>query len=361
MAPKSASGAGGAGDRRKPATYADAGVDIGAGKSAVEMIKERVRATLRPEVIGGIGHFGGLFAFDPAGYRNPVLVSGTDGAGTKVMIAEQMKVYDTIGIDLVAMSVNDVAVLGAEPLFFLDYIVTGKLEPHVVDEIVKGIVEGCRQAGCALIGGEIAEHPGHLAPGSFDLAGFCVGVVERDEIVDGSATAAGDVVIGIESSGLHSNGFSLVRKVLLEDMALKLEDRPMELDTTLGEELLRPTIIYSSLMQELRREVAVKGFAHVTQGGIEENLERIIPQGLQVIVDRSSWVPPPVFHLVSSLGRIEEKEMFRTFNMGIGMLVVVDGRDANRALDLIRANGHRAHEIGLVTGAGRSDKRVTLR
>lgn len=341
------------------ATYADAGVDVQAARTAVDLIKERVRATFRPEVLSEIGHFGGLFAFDPRAYRNPVLVSATDGAGTKVMVAEKMGTYDTIGVDLVAMSVDDVAALGAEPLFFLDYIVTGKLEVGVVDKIVEGIVEGCRQSGCALIGGEIAEHPGHLEPGSFDLAGFCVGVVERDEIVDGSRIDDGDVVIGIESSGVHSNGFSLIRKVLLEDMALKLEDRPMGLDTTLGEELLRPTIIYSPVMLSLRRDVGVKGYAHITQGGIEENLGRVIPKELEAVVQKSSWEKPPIFRLIASLGQIGEREMFSTFNMGIGMVAVVGPRAANAALDHLRSNGHRAHEIGVVR-PGHTDQRVKL-
>lgn len=362
MAPGgAASGTGGEDDRRKSMTYRDAGVDTSAGRNAVELIKERVRSTFRSEVVSEIGHFGGLFAFDSRRYRKPVLVSGTDGVGTKVMIAEQMGVHDTIGIDLVAMSVNDVAALGAEPLFFLDYIVTGKVDPEVVDEIVKGIVEGCRQAGCALIGGEIAEHPGHLQPGSFDLAGFCVGAVESDDIVDGSAMRAGDVVIGIGSSGLHSNGFSLVRKVLLDDMALNFDDRPMEIDGPLGEELLRPTIIYSPVMLDLNREVGVKGFAHITQGGIEENLGRIIPPGHEAQIDRSSWEVPPIFHLIASLGRIDDAEMLSTFNMGIGMIAVVDSGVANHALDLIRSRGHRAHEIGLVAPSRPGGGRVLVR
>lgn len=349
----------GQGGGDEPATYASSGVDVEAAKSAVDLIRERVRARLRPEVVSDIGHFGGMFAFDAQRYRHPILVSGMDGAGTKVMIAEKMGIYDTIGIDLVAMSVDDVAALGAEPLFFLDYIVTGKLEVDVVDEIIKGIVEGCRQANCALIGGEIAEHPGHLAPGSFDLAGVCVGVVERDGVVDGSGIGNGDVVIGIESSGLHSNGFSLVRKVLLEDMGMKLDDRPVGLESTLGEELLRPTLIYSPVLLALREQVRVNGIAHVTQGGIQENLGRIIPGDSEALIDASSWESPPIFALIESLGRIDRKEMFATFNMGIGMIVVVEASAANDAIDFLRSRAHRAHEIGVV-GPARSARRVRL-
>jgi phosphoribosylformylglycinamidine cyclo-ligase len=350
--PRRGDGSGSKGaEEDKSHTYAAAGVNVEAARKAVDAIRQRVRGTLRSEVVSDIGHFGGMFAFDPKRYRDPILVSGMDGAGTKVMVAEKMGVYDTIGIDLVAMSVNDVAALGAEPLFFLDYILMGKLEPNVVDEIIKGIVEGCRQANCALIGGEIAEHPGHLEPGSFDLAGTCVGVVERDEIVDGSRIEAGDVVIGLASSGLHSNGFSLVRKVLLEEMGMKLDDRPLGLESTLGEELLRPTLIYAPVMLGLRREVDVKGFAHVTQGGIEENLGRIIPPGLGASVKRGAWEPHPIFGLIKSLGRVDEKEMYSTFNMGLGMLVVVGAASANPAFDYLRSQAHRAYEVGVVEEA----------
>lgn len=347
--PRRGDGSGSRGpDEEKTHTYAAAGVNAEAAHKAVDAIRHRVRETFRPEVVSDIGHFGGMFAFDPGRYRDPILVSGMDGAGTKVMIAEKMQVFDTIGIDLVAMSVNDVAVLGAEPLFFLDYILMGKVDPQVVDEIIKGVAEGCRQANCALIGGEIAEHPGHLPPTSFDLAGTCVGVVERDEVIDGSRITAGDVVIGLASSGLHSNGFSLVRRVLLEEMGMKLDDHPIGLETTLGDELLRPTLIYSPVMLSLRRELEVKGFAHVTQGGIEENLGRIIPPGLEASVQRSAWQPPPIFGLIKSVGRVDEKEMYSTFNMGLGMLVVVGAASANHAFDYLRSQGHRAYEVGTV-------------
>lgn len=329
-------------------TYADSGVDIGAGRRAVELIRESVRSTLRPEVIGDIGGFGGAFAFDPKRYKEPLLVSGTDGAGTKVMVAQRAGVHTSIGIDLVAMSVNDVAAHGAEPLFFLDYIVVDKIEPKKIDEIVSGIAEGCLDAGCALIGGEIAEHPGHMSPDSYDLAGFCVGVVERARLITGQNIIAGDAIVGIESSGLHSNGYSMVRKVLLEDMGLELDHRPIELGGTLGEELLKPTLIYSQVLLALASEDDVHGLAHITGGGIPENLGRIIPGGLQARIYSDSWVVQPIFRLIASLGQVDNDEMFATFNMGIGMVAVVPSSSANRALDLIRSRGHRAHEIGVV-------------
>lgn len=343
-----------------PTTYADAGVDRKAAARVVERIRDAVRSTYREEVVGDIGHFGGLFALDIARYRHPLLVSATDGAGTKVMIAEEMGVFDTIGIDLVAMSVNDVAALGAEPLFFLDYIVTGKTDESVVAEIVKGIAEACRQVACALIGGEVAEHPGHLAPGAFDLAGFCVGIVERDDLVDGSRIEASDVVIGIESSGIHSNGLSLARRVLLENMGLRLDDRPMELGGTLGEELLRPTALYPPVVSRLRTEATVRGLAHVTQGGIGENLERILPEGLAAEIQSSAWEVPPIFELIRSLGSVPDEEMRSTFNLGIGMVAVVPSAQANAALDAIRESGHHAHEIGVVAPQASGGPRVWL-
>jgi phosphoribosylformylglycinamidine cyclo-ligase len=298
-------------------------------------------------VIGDIGGFGGLFAFRND-YRDPVLVSATDGVGTKLAIAQQMGIHDTVGIDLVAMCADDVACHGAEPLFFLDYIAIGKVVPKTVDLLVKGMAEGCRQAGCALIGGEVAEHPGVMAPETYDLAGFCVGAAERRKLVTGEAIAPGDVVLGMASSGLHSNGFSLVRKVLLEDMGLKLGDRPIQLETTLGEELLRPTTIYAPVMLALLKETEVKGFAHITGGGIPENLGRIMPEKLHAFLDSAAWTPPPVFDLIASIGKVSPGEMFATFNMGIGMAVVVAPGAANHALDTIRAKGHHASPIGSV-------------
>ncbi|MEO7803708.1 MAG: phosphoribosylformylglycinamidine cyclo-ligase [Actinomycetota bacterium] len=332
-------------------TYADSGVDIGAGRRAVELIRESVRSTLRPEVVGDIGGFGGAFAFDPRRFKEPLLVSGTDGAGTKVMVAQRAGIHTSIGIDLVAMSVNDVAAHGAEPLFFLDYIVTDRVDPKHIDEIVSGVAEGCRDAGCALLGGEIAEHPGHMHPDSYDLAGFCVGVVERSKLITGQRIAEGDAILGIESSGLHSNGYSMVRKVLLDDMGLDLDDRPMELGGTLGEELLKPTLIYSKVLLALADQNDVHGLAHITGGGLPENLGRIIPEGLQARIKSDSWTVPPIFRLIASLGQVDDDEMFATFNMGIGMVAVVPSSSANHALDVVRSGGHRAHEIGVVVSS----------
>jgi phosphoribosylformylglycinamidine cyclo-ligase len=371
-------------DEAQPATYARAGVDIEAGHEAVDRIRAAVRSTYRPEVAGDIGGFGGLFAFAKDRWRDPVLVSGTDGAGTKVMIAEQTGVHDTIGIDLVAMSVNDVAAQGAEPLFFLDYVVCGKLDPQVVEALVSGIAAGCLQAGCALIGGEMAEHPGHMAPGSFDLAGFCVGAVERDRLITGAAIRPGDVLIGLESSGLHANGFSLVRKVLLEDARLDLDVVPDGLTCPLGEELLRPTLIYAPALLRMREAAdaalagaaddsvaidalsdhggtgavdavdavdAVGGLAHVTGGGIPENLGRILPGGLEAVVHLGSWPVPPIFGLVARTGGVTEDEMLATFNMGIGMIVVARPEAEQAVSRTAEASGFRPHRIGEVVRA----------
>lgn len=343
-----------------PTTYAGAGVDVAAGKKAVSLFKDHVRSTFRPEVVGDIGGFGGAFAFDPSRFKNPLLVSGTDGVGTKVMIAQQLGIHNTIGIDLVAMSVNDVVSHAAEPLFFLDYIVTDKLHTSVVSELVKGIASGCRDAGCALIGGEVAEHPGHFPDDSYDLAGFCVGVVERDRLVTGDSISVGDSILGIESSGLHSNGYSLVRRVLLEDMGLKLGDQPLGLGSTLGEELLRPTTIYATAILALCDEVPVTGLAHITGGGLPENVERVLPPSISAVIDPRTWERPAIFQLISSLGRVEEDEMFGTFNMGIGMVVIVPRDSSNHALDVIRSHGFRVHEIGVIAEEGKDEVRVKI-
>lgn len=336
------------GPGRKGTTYLDSGVDLQAGYRAIDLFKDHVRSTFRPEVVGDIGGFGGAFAFDPKRYKDPLLVSSTDGAGTKVMVAEAAGIYDTIGVDLVAMSVNDVAAHGAEPLFFLDYIVVEKVVPEIVSQLVEGVARGCREAGCALIGGEVAEHPGHMSEGAFDLAGFCVGVVDRASLLTGEGVQEGDILLGIASSGLHSNGFSLARKVLLSDMGLSLDDEPMELDSTLGEELLRPTAIYSPVTTALSSAGLVKAFAHITGGGLPENVARVVPAGLQGVIDSSSWERPAIFDLIASLGHVPSSEMYKAFNMGIGMVVVVGPGDANSCLDLIRTRGSRAFEIGRV-------------
>lgn len=341
-------------------TYADAGVDVKAGRHAVDLFKEQVRSTFRSEVVGDLGGFGGAFAFEAGRFKQPLLVSGTDGVGTKVMIAQMMGVHDTVGVDLVAMSVNDVAAHGAEPLFFLDYIVTDKLVPQIADAIVQGVASGCRDAGCALLGGETAEHPGHMLPDSYDLAGFCVGVVERERLVTGDAIKAGDAIIGLASSGLHSNGFSLVRKILIEQMKLSLDDKPLGLESTLGQELLKPTLVYSPGTTSLMEKVEVHGFAHITGGGMPENLGRVMPGGLTAVIDATRWASPPVFELISSLGGVSRDEMFSTFNMGIGMAAIVPPGAANAALDAVRARGFRAHEIGEVVKTGKSSGPVQI-
>src|SRR5512133_2500426 len=307
-------------------TYRDAGVDIDEGDRMVELIKPLARPTLRPEVVAGIGGFGGLFALDVKKYREPVLVSGTDGVGTKLKVAFAADRHDTIGQDLVAMCVNDVAVVGAEPLFFLDYFATGKLAADHAAQVVKGIAEGCRIAGCALIGGETAELPGFYAQGEYDLAGFSVGCVERSKIVDGTRVAPGDVVIGIASSGLHSNGYSLARKALLEKHPLDAKLDALG-GKTLADVLLEPTRIYAQDVLALLEAVPVKAFAHITGGGLPGNVPRTLPDGTRAVLDERRWPRPPVFDLVENEGGVPHDEMVRTFNMGLGLVAVVAPND----------------------------------
>ena len=326
----------------KNLTYRDAGVDIDAGNALVERIKPIVAATRRPEVLSGIGGFGGLFALPPDRYREPVLVSGTDGVGTKLKLAQQLGVHDTIGIDLVAMCVNDVLVQGAEPLFFLDYFACGKLDIEVAADVVKGIAAGCSQAGAALIGGETAEMPDMYAEGEYDLAGFCVGAVEREAIIDGSAIAAGDALIGIASSGPHSNGYSLIRKVL--EIA---GDTDID-GVRASERLLAPTRIYVKPVLQLMGEVTIKGLAHVTGGGITENLPRILDDSLHAEIDTTSWEQGVVFDWLADAGNIATDEMRRTFNCGVGMIVVVDATDVARATRVLAEAGESAWEIGRI-------------
>jgi phosphoribosylformylglycinamidine cyclo-ligase len=344
-----------------PVTYAASGVDVEAGRRAVDLIRRSVASTARSEVVGGLGGFGGLFAFDASRYRQPLLVSSTDGLGTKLLIAQALGVHDTVGIDLVAMSVDDVVAQGAEPLFFLDYVLVEHLVPELIEQLVAGIAAGCRQAGCALVGGEMAEHPGHLSPGSYDLAGFCVGVVERDRLVSGSAIAPGDLVVGVASSGLHSNGYSLARKVLLGGDEGKLSTRPPGLGCSLGEEMLRPTTIYAPAILKLLGHVAVKGLAHVTGGGIPENLGRILPPATRAEVDAASWQRPPIFDVIAAEGPVEDAEMLRTFNMGIGMIAVVAPEDARRSIEVLAEAGQRAWEIGRIAAAAPGDPEVEIR
>ena len=336
------------------ATYAEAGVDIGAGERAVELIKEEVRSTFRPEVIGDIGGFGGLFAF-PKGYRDPVLVGSTDGVGTKALIAQATGRFTTIGIDLVAMCVDDLACQGAEPLFFLDYIAVGRLDPDHVKQLVEGVANGCRQAGCALLGGEMAEHPGAMEPDEFDLVGSAVGVVERDRIITGDHLRAGDVLLGLPSPGLRSNGYSLARKVLL-DLGGRGLDEPAwpGAGHSLGHELLEPSVIYSPAVAAVLDAVDVHAVAHVTGGGIPGNLARVLPGDLDAVVDQGSWERPPIFGEIQAVGGVADVEMARVFNLGVGMVLAVPpGRSVFSALDVLRGKGHRAVEIGVVApGSG---------
>ncbi len=333
----------------KPPTYRDAGVDIDAGNRAVELMRDYVRSTYRPEVMGDIGGFGGLFRV-PAGRGSdaPVLVGATDGVGTKLKLAFLTGIHDTVGIDCVAMNVNDVVTTGAEPLFFLDYLGTGKVEPNTVADIVKGVAEGCRQAGCALIGGETAELPDLYAPGEYDLAGFVVGLVGADKIIDGSGVQEGMAVIGLRSSGLHSNGFTLVRRALLDRAGLSVDGYVDELGCTLGEELLRPTRIYVKDLLELIGRFGIHGAAHVTGGGLLENIPRILPAGLGVVLERDTWTPQPIFEVVRRAGGIEEPELWRTFNMGIGMVLIVDSRDADTIQNELLDWGTESARIGMV-------------
>ena len=339
----------------KSLTYADAGVDIDKANRLVDKIKDIARRTPRQGVMGEIGGFGGLFSLNVDGYEKPVLVSSTDGVGTKLKIAFMTNTHDTIGIDLVAMCVNDIAVQGAKPLFFLDYVSMGTLDENVVPEIIKGIGEGCKIANCALIGGETAEMPGLYNPGEYDLAGFSVGLVDNSKIIDGAEIRMGDVLIGIASSGLHSNGFSLVRKICFDVLKLAVDTHVPELGRTIGEALLTPTRIYSETVQMLMRDLPIRGLAHITGGGITENIVRIIPSACDVSIRRDSWERPAIFHFLQSGGKVTEAEMLRTFNNGIGLIAVVPEERAGDVLDRLHGMGESAWPIGEITsrkGAG---------
>lgn len=327
-------------------TYKQAGVDIDAGDEFVNRIKPLVRSTFRQEVLTDLGGFGGLFRLQASRYADPVLVSGTDGVGTKLKIAFLMDRHDTVGIDLVAMCVNDVAVSGAEPLFFLDYLATGKLAVPKAEAIVKGIAEGCRQAGCALIGGETAEMPSFYPAGEYDLAGFAVGIVDRPKIIDGKTIQAGDVLIGVASTGLHSNGYSLARRVLLDDGKLTVDSRLADLDLPLGEVLLTPTRIYAKQILALASELDIKGIAHITGGGLTENLPRIFPMQSRAIIRCQAWPIPPIFAVLQNMGRIERDEMYRVFNMGIGLVVIVAPTLADAVIAKLAALGDKGFVIG---------------
>jgi phosphoribosylformylglycinamidine cyclo-ligase len=330
---------------RAPVTYRDAGVDIDAGDELVERIKPRVKRSMRPEVLGGIGGFGALVEVPLDRYRKPVLVSGTDGVGTKLRLAIDTQRHDGVGIDLVAMCANDVVVQGAEPLFFLDYYASGKLDVGVGERVIAGIVEGCVQAGCALVGGETAEMPGMYHGADYDLAGFCVGVVEKDAIIDGSKTRAGDAVLGLPSSGPHSNGFSLIRKIL------QLSSAELQTDlqgVSLIDRLMAPTRIYVKPLLKLMREVTLHGLSHITGGGLVDNIPRVLPDGLEVVLERSAWRREAVFDWLQQQGNIADAEMYRVFNCGIGMTVHVSANDAQRAIGILREAGQEALVIGEV-------------
>ena len=334
-------------------TYADAGVDIAAGEKAVELIKAHVRSTFRPEVVGDIGGFGGLFSLGRLDYREPLLVASTDGVGTKSLIAGALGRFETIGLDVVAMCVDDIATCGAEPLFFLDYISVGKLVPEHIDQIVAGVAAGCREAGCALLGGEMSEHPGVMEEGEFDLVGFAVGVVERSAILP-SGVQAGDALIGLSSPGLRSNGYSLARN------AFARAGRPLESPAwrgarhSLGAELLRPSVIYAPALAHLRKHLEVRAFAHITGGGLPGNLVRALPHDCDAVVRRGRWEEPRIFSVIQAAGDVTDQEMESVFNLGVGMVAVVAPGDAHRALDGIRAAGHEAWQIGeVVDGHGR--------
>ena len=332
-----------------PLTYKDAGVDIEAGNELVDRIKPFVRKTMRPEVLAGLGGFGGMFALPPGRYHEPVLVSGTDGVGTKLKIAQQLNRHDSIGIDLVAMCVNDILVQGAEPLFFLDYFACGVLDVDVATDVVAGIADGCSQAGAALIGGETAEMPDMYAKGDYDLAGFCVGAVERADMIDGSEIVAGDVLIGLASNGAHSNGYSLIRKIIERAPDDMIDGRAA------SDVLLDPTRIYVRPVLDLIQSVGVKGLAHITGGGITENLPRAIPQHLHAQIDTTSWQQGPVFDWLAATGNVDVDEMRRTFNCGVGMVAIVAADDSDRAIASLQSAGEKAWQLGQI---GEGDREV---
>lgn len=337
--------------------YKQAGVDIAAGNEAVERMKKHVKRTFRPEVMTDLGGFGALFALNKDKYEEPVLVSGTDGVGTKLKIAFAMDRHDTIGIDAVAMCVNDIVVQGAEPLFFLDYLACAQVIPEKIEAIVAGIAAGCHQSGCALIGGETAEMPGMYSEGEYDIAGFTVGIVDKRSIINGSTIATGDAVIGLAASGVHSNGFSLVRKLLLERGGYSLQDEIAELHGKLGDVLLEPTKIYVKPVLNLLKKLTVKGMAHITGGGFIENIPRMLPDHVNVEIEYGSWPILPIFKLLQEEGAISNRDIFTTFNMGIGLVLVVQQEDAASALAMLREQGEEAYLIGRVTDG---DARVTF-
>ena len=330
-------------------TYRDAGVDIDAGNESVSLIKDAVRATYRSEVMGDLGGFGGLFALNTKDYKEPVLVSGTDGVGTKLRLAFLLNKHDTIGQDAVAMCVNDILVQGAEPLFFLDYLAVGKLEPMQVSEVVTGVARACKESGCALIGGETAEMAGFYPIGEYDIAGFSVGVAERSKLITPARVKAGDVLLGLPSSGVHSNGYSLVRKIVFERKGFKGDEYIEKLGQTIGEELLTPTRLYPRICLPLIREFDIHGMVHITGGGFYENIPRALPEHMGAEVNGAAWTIPPVFRLLQEWGNVDWTEMYRTFNMGIGMVLIVSSDEANRITARLNAQNETVYHIGHVT------------
>lgn len=331
--------------------YRKAGVNIEAGYEAVSRMKQHVERTMRPEVLSGLGGFGAMFELPVDKYKQPVLVSGTDGVGTKLKLAFALDQHDTIGQDVVAMCVNDIVVQGAEPLYFLDYLATGELFPEQVEAVVKGVADGCEQAGCALIGGETAEMPGFYADGEYDLAGFCVGVVEKKNIIDGSRITDGDVLIGLASSGVHSNGFSLIRKII-DEQQMTLNDS-FDSSKTLGQELLTPTRIYVQAVQQVLASVEIHGMAHLTGGGFQENIPRMLHGGVDAYIDLNAWLKPPIFHLIREKGQISDQDMYNTFNMGIGLVMSVAASQVEQTLTILSDMGQDAYQIGLISeGSG---------
>lgn len=339
-------------------SYRDSGVDIDAGNRSVELMKSHVRATFRKEVLSDIGGFGGLFALDTKKYREPVLVSGTDGVGTKLKIAFLMDRHDTIGQDAVAMCVNDILVQGAEPLFFLDYLAVGRLQPEKVAHIVSGVAKACKESGCSLIGGETAEMAGFYPDGEYDIAGFAVGVAEKSRLISGENITDGDVLLGLPSSGLHSNGFSLVRKICFEHMKFSVDTFVPELGRSLGEELLTPTRLYPKICLPLIEKHTIKGMVHITGGGFYDNIPRVLPSGCGVTIDSESWPKPAIFGLLQQWGRVAWTEMFRTFNMGIGMMLVVSEQTAPSVQRSLAEQGEVCYRIGRVT---KGDQMVSIK
>ena len=329
-------------------TYKDAGVNIDAGNYSVKLIKDSVRATYRPEVLGDLGGFGGLFALNSGKYQEPVLVSGTDGVGTKLRLAFLLNKHDTIGQDAVAMCVNDILVQGAEPLFFLDYLAVGQLDPEQVAAVVKGVAGACQESGCALIGGETAEMAGFYPVGEYDIAGFCVGVVEKSQIITSARVQEGDVLLGLPSSGVHSNGYSLVRKIVFEKQGLKGDEYIEELGKTIGEELLTPTRLYPKTCLPLVQNFDIHGMAHITGGGFSDNIPRALPENMAVEIDATAWAMPPIFRLLQQWGNVDWHEMYRTFNMGVGMVIITSPEEAEQIKAYLGKQGETVYTIGRV-------------